>query len=160
LVSASWSSSYESGASGRAKDLLFFDVTNKTAHWLLADSTQRLRSYSVILDPPPSSCWVDDASGQESKALGVLFESVPDPMRKDSAAHTQASIGFSAPAGTDPTVLIEGVTGLLGHHLVSEESLIVFYNREGELWAADIVPATRSIRSDSRVSAAPQAQSE
>jgi hypothetical protein len=160
LVFGSSYSSYGSDASGRAKDLLFFDATNKSAHWLLADSSRRLRFYSLVLDPPLTGCWLDGIVNQESKALGILFESVPDPMSEDLAVDQQASIGFAAADGTDPAILIRGVSGLLGNHLVSEESLIVFYNREGELWAANIAPATRTIRSDSRVSAAPQPRSE
>ena len=52
------------------------------------------------------------------------------------------------------------LSGLLGHHLVGRESLIVFYNREGELWAAEIAPASRSVESDTRVAAGAPPSSE
>lgn len=159
LVTNSSDSSYGSDPSGRAKDLLFFDATTKSAHWLIGESTQKLRFYALIQYPPLPRYWAARSSeGHESKALGVLFERVSDA--KDSSPTTggKGSIGIASPDGTNPTILIEDVSGLLGHHLVSEESLIVFYNRQGELWAADIVPTSRSINSDSRVSADPQAR--
>ena len=155
LVPGSYSSSYDSDRQNHAKDLLFFHVATKRAHWLLADSSKRLRFYSIIVNPPFSSYWAARTADQRDReTLCVLFESVPDPMR-EKKADAQASIGLAAPDGTSPAILIEGISGYFGHHLVSEDSLLVFYSRGGELWAADIDPAARSIRSDTRVSTAP-----
>lgn len=155
LVSERSYASYDSNRSGHAKNLLFFDVKTKAAHWLLGDETRRLRFYALIEDPPVPQYWLHGAEDEDRRrALAVLFESIPDPGGGSPALNPKGSIGIAAPDGTEPTILLENVSGLLGHHLIGEHSLIVFYNRDGELWAADIAPETRSITSDTRVSAA------
>jgi hypothetical protein len=155
LVPTSSFASYDSHGYASAKDLLFFDATQRSARWLLGDPSHRLRFYQLIVDPALEPYWNAQrvVDGAARRSLGVLFEAVPDPLKEQVAE--QASIGFAAPDGTDRKTLISGVSGFLGHHLVDQETLIIFYVREGELWAADVEPATRTIRSDSRVSAAP-----
>jgi hypothetical protein len=141
-----------------AKDLLFFDATTKGARWLLGDPAKKLRSYALILDPPPSIPWARFAEqvSENTKALGLLFEAVPqNPEESGRAAGDQAEIGLANADGSAPVILVPGVSRVLGHHLVNRDSLVVFYVRGGELWAVDISPATRAVRTNAVVSTSP-----
>jgi hypothetical protein len=154
LVPAGWYTSYESSGRGEAKDLLFFDTATKSAHWLLGDPDRTLRFYALIEHPSPAPRDARSGPPEDRRVLGVLFETAPDPPPQDPSARS-TSIGMAEPDGRYPKSLLDGTSGLLGHHLVGPDSLIVFYVREDELWAADVDPTTRTILSDARVSAAP-----
>jgi hypothetical protein len=137
-----------SGGRGSARNLLFFDVSNKKAHWLLPDNSQTIESFSFLMDPPGMRYGYcdDDAQEHDQVAIAILLElQSAEPPPANASARTLA---IAPPDGRALTAIAESTEGLLGYHQPSKDSVLVFYVSEGSARVLDADPGTRRVRSD------------
>jgi hypothetical protein len=137
-----------SGGLGSARNLLFFDVSTKKAHWLLPDNSQTIESFSFLMDPPGMRYGYcdDEAKEGDQVTIAILLELQPSgPSPADAGSRTLA---IAPPDGRLLTAIAEATEGLLGYHQPSTESVLVFYVSEGAARVLDADPGTRKVRSD------------
>ena len=126
------------GSGGSARNLLFFDIGTKKAHWLLPDNNQTIESFTFPMDPP--------AERRKQVALAILLElRRDDPSTPDGASRRLA---IAPPDGRTIALLADSTDGLLGHHQPGRDSVLVFYVSAGAARVLDADPATRKVRSN------------
>jgi len=149
-----------SGGLGTARNLLFFDTVTKTAHWLLPDNDQVIRSFSFLMDPPSVNCWSADGEPckRDQKTVALLVE-----MEGAQAAATtdgSRTIALASPDGRYLTPIARSIGGLLGYHQPSADSVLVFYVSAGSARVLDAETGTRKVRSDALLAANEQRDAE
>ena len=136
------------GALGSARNLLFFNVNTKKAHWLLPDNGQTIESFSFLTDPPEAryAYWNYETQKRDETTIALLLELQPDAPSSEEASRTLA---IAPPDGRSVTLIAASTEGLLGHHQPNKESVLVFYVSEGAARVLDVDTDTREVRSDS-----------
>jgi hypothetical protein len=140
--------SYSSDWRGAARNLLFFDVGTKKAHWLLPNNDQTIESFSFLMHPPTRRYTYSDgeADARDQAALAILVElQRPDPA---VANRTTRSLAMATPDGRALVPIAASTEGLLGYHQPTRESVLVFYVAAGAARVLDADPATGQVRSD------------
>lgn len=138
-----------SGGLGSARNLLFFNVSTKRAHWLLPDNGQTIESFSFLMDPPGARYGYcdDEAQKRDQVAIAILLELRPAERSPDETV--SRTLAIAPPDGRTLTTIAKATEGLLGHHQPSKESVLVFYVSGGAARVLDVDISTRKVRSDS-----------
>lgn len=136
------------GSRGSARNLLFFDIGTKKAHWLLPDNNQTIESFAFLMDPPTARYMYNDGEAQTRKqvALAILLElQRDDPSTPDGASRRLA---IAPPDGRTIALLADSTEGLLGYHQPGRDSVLVFYVSAGAARVLDADPGARKVRSN------------
>ena len=133
---------------GSARNLLFFDIKTKKAHWLFPDNRQTIDSFSFLMDPPGTRYMYDDGEAQkrDQVTVGILLElQRNDPATVDGPSR---SLALASPDGRAVTSIAQSTEGLLGYHQPSKESVLIFYVSCGGARVLDADVATGKVHSD------------
>jgi hypothetical protein len=143
-----------SGGLGLARNLLFFDMNSRKAHWLFPDNDQVVKSFSFLMDPPGSRYFYEDgdAHKREQVAVAILLELEPVP-NKPGGHDDARSLAIATAEGRGLASIAQPIGGLLGYHQASKDSAFVFYVSDGAARVLDLDPTARKVRSDALLSA-------
>jgi hypothetical protein len=143
-----------SGGLGLARNLLFFDMNSKKAHWLFPNNDQIVKSFFFLMDPPGSPYAYDDGEARKPEQVAVAILLELEPLPKKPSAHDHArSLAIATAEGRDLTSIAQPISGLLGYHQLSKESTFVFYVSDGAARVLDVDPTARKVNSDALLSA-------
>jgi hypothetical protein len=136
------------GTAGSARNLLFFDIGTRKAHWLLPDNTLIIESFTFLMDPPAARYTYNDGEAQTRNqvALAILLE-----LQRDDPATSRAAsrrLAIAPPDGRTVTSLADSTDALLGYHQPSRNSVLVFYLSAGTARVLDADLATGKVRSN------------
>ena len=134
------------------RNILFFDTARKMGRWLCPGNEQSIRIDSFLTDPPneSDSTGIDTAASNGRKAIGILL------LIEESSGNgptKQRKLVVASPDGR-ATLLTDQIDGLLGHHQMPEQSVLVFYVSGGVAKVVDYDIAAKKVRSDEKLSAA------
>jgi len=136
------------GTAGSARNLLFFDIGTKKAHWLLPDNNQTIESFTFLMDPPAIRSMYSDGEAQTKNqvAIAILLEL----QRDDASAATVGSrrLAIAPPDGHTIAPLADSTEALLGLHQPGRNSVLVFYVSAGTARVLEADPATGKVRSN------------
>ena len=136
------------GALGQERNLLFFNVHSKKAHWLLPSNHQEILENSFVFDRPSDG--YDLAGEPDRYVVGVLLDIAP--LANEPGSFLTRRLAFASASGTTVTTIAESIEGLLGFHHAAPGSLLVFYVRDGSVNVLDLDPQQLAVRSDSVLS--------
>lgn len=141
------------GGWGNARNLLFFDITSRSAHWLFPDNDQILASFSFLRDPSGNRYGLDDGlpAGEKQVTIALLLEIQEDPEAGADASIRR--IAMASPDGRALTPIAASTQGLMGYHHVRSDAVFVFYASEGTAKVSEVDPITRTVRSDGALTA-------
>lgn len=134
-----------SGATGIARNLLFFDTGSKTAHWLLPNTNHDILTQWFVHDQPFRG--VRQAGAAQPIVIGLLLEIAEHVDHPDTGQLRK--LVFASVDGKSITTISESIDGLLGQRHVDAESLLIFYVRDGSVSVIDLNPTDVIVRSDS-----------
>jgi hypothetical protein len=105
------------------------------------------------MDPPdnPYLCDGGEAHTRDQVALAILFE-VEQPEGRTAVRAQARNLVVASADGQSITTIADSIEGLLGHHQVSKESVLVFYVKDGAARVLDLDPVARVVRSDAALS--------
>jgi hypothetical protein len=136
------------GTVGSARNLLFFDIGTRKAHWLLPDNNQTIESFTFLMDPPAARYAYNDGEAQTRNqvALAILLELQRDD---PSAPHAVSRrLAIAPPDGRTIAALADSTDALLGYHQPGRNSVLVFYLSAGTARVLDADLATWKVRSN------------
>jgi len=136
------------GTAGSARNLLFFDIGTKKAHWLLPDNSQTIESFTFLMDPPAVRYMYNDGEAQTKNqvAIAILLELQRDDA--PAAAVGSRRLMIAPPDGRPLASLADSTEALLGVHQPGRNSVLVFYVSAGTARVLDADPATGKVRSN------------
>lgn len=136
------------GSAGSARNLLFFDISTKKAHWLLPDNNQTIESFTFLMDPPAERYMYNDGEAQTRNqvAVAILLELQRDDPSAPHAASRRLAI--APPDGRTVAALADSTDALLGYHQPGRNTVLVFYLSSGTARVLDADPATGKVRSN------------
>ncbi|MCH7854788.1 MAG: hypothetical protein IIB76_10700 [Proteobacteria bacterium] len=134
-----------SGATGMARNLLFFDTGSKTAHWLLPNTNHDILTQWFVHDRPFRG--VRQAGAAQPIVIGLLLEIAEHVDHPDT--EQLRKLVFVSVDGKSITTISESIERLIGQRHVDAKSLLIFYVRDGSVSVIDLDPAEVIVRSDS-----------
>ena len=145
-MGSSVGSSYEGGG-GQARNLLFFDITTRKAHWLLKGNDQRIGQVAYITDPPLEGCGY---GGGPSCTVAVTTQAILLQIgpRAPGGAVAKLRIAIASPDGRQVETIANDADGLLGSRKASPTTLLVFYSVKGVARVAEVDVVARRVLSD------------
>lgn len=91
-----------------------------------------------------------NGTGPERKTIAILFEI--DQASGDGTTHRRR-LAISSPVGRQLTTITDQIDGVLGHHQLADQSVLIFYVSGGVAKVIDYDIAGRATRSNVKLSA-------
>jgi hypothetical protein len=143
---------YSFGGGGQARNLLFFDITTRKAHWLLKGNDQHIGQVTYITDPPLEGCGY---AGGPSCSVAVTTQAILLQIgpRAPGGAVATSRIAIASPDGRQGETIVNDSDGLLGSRKASPTTLLVFYSVKGVARVAEVDVLARRVVSDAVLAA-------
>ena len=136
------------GPIGPARNLLFFDITTRKAHWLLEGNEQYIAAVGYITDPPSDGCGI--GAGPEcagnANTQGILLQIAQ--RAADGTFGATHRIAIASPDGRLMHTIATDADALLGSRKASPTTLLVFYSVKGVARVAEVDVIARRVLSD------------
>lgn len=146
------SAAYGFGGGAQARNLLFFDITTRKAHWLLKGNDQQIGQVTYITDPPLEGCGY---AGGPSCTVAVTTQAILLQIgpRAPGGAVANFRIAIASPDGRQVETIATDADGLLGSRKASPTTLLVFYSTKGVARVAEVDVVARRVLSDAVLAA-------
>jgi hypothetical protein len=124
---------YYSKSASSTRNYLFFDIRNRTAHWMLDHHTSLiLNDYELDADT--------SIEGDKRKVIGFLYEAVTKDTNGDNRldANDKKSLIFYKLSASNGTHLLDQIDELLSFNQISPDEALVFFRDNQKNFVASL----------------------
>jgi|GEM_PF-5531263 hypothetical protein len=134
-----------------SRNVLFFDLTNKKAHWLFPKNDQDIQALHFAYDPPYKETDYMYREQTHKKTVAVIVEFAQRRSSQEKEKSVPHMLAVADVGGKNVNVVLSAIDRLLGYQQPDGKTILLFYVSAGVAKVMDYNLETRSVISDNAI---------